>query len=225
MGSSHGFGSTTAYYSPLSDSLSLWLRIFCLTLHTIVTRRSILQKVRRHAIIALRLLVSTRFQVLFLSPSGVLFTFPSRYWFTIGHQGVFSLGRWSSRIPTECHVFRRTQDPLRRKFSFDYRALTFYGRPFQAGSSGKFLGNSKGVSYNPERQAFRFGLFPFRSPLLGKSRLLSFPPGTKMFQFPGYPPHILCVQMCVLLHYEQRVAPFGNPRIDVYLRLPGAYRC
>src|SRR5699024_11473258 len=31
------------------------------------------------------LLVSTRFQVLFHSPSGVLFTFPSRYWFTIGH--------------------------------------------------------------------------------------------------------------------------------------------
>ncbi len=32
----------------------------------------------------------------------------------------------------------------------------------------------------------RFRLFPVRSPLLGKSRLLSFPPGTKMFQFPGY---------------------------------------
>ena len=33
----------------------------------------------------LRLFVGTRFQVLFHSPSGVLFTFPSRYWFTIGH--------------------------------------------------------------------------------------------------------------------------------------------
>src|SRR5699024_12675704 len=33
----------------------------------------------------LRLLVSARFQVLFHSPPGVLFTFPSRYWFTIGH--------------------------------------------------------------------------------------------------------------------------------------------
>ena len=33
----------------------------------------------------LRLLVGTRFQVLFHSPPGVLFTFPSRYWFTIGH--------------------------------------------------------------------------------------------------------------------------------------------
>ena len=31
----------------------------------------------------------------------------------------------------------------------------------------------------------RFGLFPGRSPLLGESLLFSFPPGTKMFQFPG----------------------------------------
>jgi hypothetical protein len=32
----------------------------------------------------------------------------------------------------------------------------------------------------------RFGLFPVRSPLLGESRLLSLPPGTEMFQFPGF---------------------------------------
>ena len=31
----------------------------------------------------------------------------------------------------------------------------------------------------------RFGLFPVRSPLLGESLLISFPPGTKMFHFPG----------------------------------------
>jgi hypothetical protein len=37
----------------------------------------------------------------------------------------------------------------------------------------------------------RFGLFPFRSPLLRESRFLSFPPGTKMFQFPGLPPPAL----------------------------------
>ena len=30
------------------------------------------------------------------------------------------------------------------------------------------------------------GLVPFRSPLLGESRLMSFPPGTEMFQFPGF---------------------------------------
>src|SRR5699024_10116046 len=48
IGRSHGFGSTTSYYTPYSDSLSLRLRIFYLTLHGIVPRRSILQKVCRH---------------------------------------------------------------------------------------------------------------------------------------------------------------------------------
>ena len=33
----------------------------------------------------------------------------------------------------------------------------------------------------------RFALFPFHSPLLGESRLFSFPPPTKMFQFGGFP--------------------------------------
>ena len=32
----------------------------------------------------------------------------------------------------------------------------------------------------------RFGLLPLRSPLLGKSRFLSFPTGTEMFQFPAF---------------------------------------
>jgi hypothetical protein len=40
----------------------------------------------------------------------------------------------------------------------------------------------------------RFGLIPFRSPLLGESRLISFPPGTEMFQFPGLPPTRLYIQ-------------------------------
>ena len=37
----------------------------------------------------------------------------------------------------------------------------------------------------------RFGLFLFRSPLLKKSIFLSLPMGTKMFQFPTFPSHIL----------------------------------
>src|SRR5690606_18679789 len=43
-------------------------------------------------------LVGTRFQVLFHSPPGVLFTFPSRYECTIGRGRVFSLGGWSPRV-------------------------------------------------------------------------------------------------------------------------------
>ena len=43
-------------------------------------------------------------------------------------------------------------------------------------------------SYNPGRcqRHPRFGLMRVRSPLLAQSFLLSFPPGTKMFQFPGF---------------------------------------
>src|SRR5690625_4597838 len=81
-------------------------------------------KNRQHG---LRLLVGTRFQVLFHSPLGVLFTFPSRYWFTIGLSVVFRIGRWSSRFPADVLVLHRTQDPLQRKLIFDYRAVTFYG--------------------------------------------------------------------------------------------------
>ena len=43
-------------------------------------------------------LVNIRFQVLFHSPPGVLFTFPSQYCSTIGHQVVFRLGEWSPRL-------------------------------------------------------------------------------------------------------------------------------
>ena len=58
----------------------------------------------------LSLLVSTRFQVLFHSPPGVLFTFPSRYCSSIGHQVVFRLGWWSTRLPTGFHVSGGTLD-------------------------------------------------------------------------------------------------------------------
>ena len=45
----------------------------------VITRRTVLQKVRRCTYKVLRQLVNTGFQVLFHSPPGVLFTFPSQY--------------------------------------------------------------------------------------------------------------------------------------------------
>ena len=65
--------------------------------------------------VSLLLLVGIRFQVLFHSPPGVLFTFPSQYWFTIGRLVVFSLRRWSSRIPTGFLVSRSTWVPNLRE--------------------------------------------------------------------------------------------------------------
>jgi hypothetical protein len=66
---------------------------------------------------------------LFHSPLGVLFTFPSRYLFAIGHQGVFRLGGWSPHVQTGFHVSRLTQG-----FStlYAYGAITRYGRTFQS---------------------------------------------------------------------------------------------
>ncbi len=42
--------------------------------------------------------------------------------------------------------------------------------------------------------ANRFRLFPFRSPLLRESLLFFLPPGTEMFQFPGFALQGLCIQ-------------------------------
>ena len=69
-----------------------------------------------------------------------------------------------------------------------------------------------------------FRLFPFRSPLLRKSLLFSFPEGTEMFHFPSLSPSSLYIQLEVLEHYSKWVVPFGNPRIKGYLHLPEAYR-
>ena len=54
-------------------------RLQRLTLPVPVTRRTVLQKVRGRTCKVLPQLVNTGFQVLFHSPPGVLFTFPSQY--------------------------------------------------------------------------------------------------------------------------------------------------
>ena len=52
----------------------------CLTLPAPATRRTVLQKVRGCTRMVLPQFVNTGFQVLFHSPPGVLFTFPSQYY-------------------------------------------------------------------------------------------------------------------------------------------------
>ena len=69
-------------------------------------------KSTRSHFVVLPQLVNTGFQVLFHSPPGVLFTFPSRYCSSIGHQVVFRVGGWSPQLPTGFHVSRGTLDPV-----------------------------------------------------------------------------------------------------------------
>src|SRR5690606_32629323 len=82
------------------------LRI-CFILMGLLTRLA-LQVAPKALRAGLLLFVCTRFQDLFHSPSGVLFAFPSRYWFTIGRTRVFSLGGWSPHLQTGFHVSRPT---------------------------------------------------------------------------------------------------------------------
>jgi hypothetical protein len=69
----------------------------------------------------------------------------------------------------------------------------------------------------------RFRLFPFRSPLLRESLLLSVPQGTEMFQFPWFPLPVLCVQTGVTPHHGCRVSPFGHPRIIAWSAAPRGF--
>ena len=87
----------------------------------------------------------------------------------------------------------------RVRSAFTYRSITFYGQPFQVVRLTAGLVTLRRVRKllrsnptTPIMQRFRaithdrFGLFPVRSPLLGKSLLFSSPEGTKMFQFPSF---------------------------------------
>ncbi len=70
------------------------------------------------------------FRFYFTPLSGVLFAFPSRYWFTIGQSVVFSLGGWSPHVQTKFLVLRPTR--FHFKDPFAYGAITHYGRTFQS---------------------------------------------------------------------------------------------
>ena len=65
-----------------------------------------------------------------------------------------------------------------------------------------------------------FGLFPFRSPLLCESRLISFPPGTEMFHFPGSASSTLWIHVEIPEHDFRWVPPFRDPRIKGCLAPP-----
>ena len=74
---------------------------------------------------------------------------------------------------------------------------------------------------SPEVRAKSRRLFPFRSPLLWESRLISVPPATEMFQFTGFALPTLWIQVGVTL--AGRVSPFGHLRIIARLPAPRSF--
>ncbi len=193
--------------------------------HTI-TRRLILQKARGHftsvrGLTTLPRLVGARFQVLFHDPSP-------------GHFSPFPHGTGSLSVTREYLGLGGgppgfTRDfsgpvllgiPPGSRLSFAYGGVTLCADAFQTSSATRtifyFLPDQQlrlGGPTTPVTQRLlaltrdRFGLFPFRSPLLRESLLLSLPVGTEMFHFPTLPPPALCVQAGAMGHY----APSGCP--------------
>ena len=149
---------------------------------------------KRHAVTGrspLRRLAGARFQVLFHSPPGVLFTFPSRYWCAIGHRVVLRLGWWSTQVRTGFHVPGPTQVPPPGSIpGCAYGALTLCRRPSHAVRLPWMDARRErqlpgGRPYNPvggkgwRPPAPRFGLGPLSlAATRGISRLISSPPGT-----------------------------------------------
>ena len=111
MGRSPGFGSNTSDFTrPIQTRSRYGSTPEVLNLARYIHSPDHSTKGTRLFLDELSVLVNTRFQVLFHSPPGVLFTFPSQYFFTIGHRVVFRLGGWSPHIPTGFHVSGGTLD-------------------------------------------------------------------------------------------------------------------
>ena len=161
--------------SRCSRSLSLRLRQFTgLTLPAAVARRTVLQKVHGrilHAPTACGRGVSGSLSL----PSRGPFHLSLTVLCSIGRWVVFSLAGWSPLLPTRFLVPCGTL-VLPHPFCLSPTGLS----PSLAGLSSTVLLGFM-VCYgspNPGMLAYRFGLLPVRSPLLGESMFLSFPPAT-----------------------------------------------
>ena len=130
----------------------------------------------------------------------MLFTFPSRYWFTIGGREYLAFGGGPPEFLQGCSCPGVLGETARSHRPFVYRAVTVSGPAFQRVPLNRWFLTALGRYRTPRRPhdphaatpvgltRHRFRLTPVRSPLLGGSRLLSVPRGTKMFQFPRLPP-------------------------------------
>ena len=169
--------------------------------------------------------MSARFQVLFHSPPGVLFTIPSRYSSAIGHREVFrrpsGLGRFTQdstgpvllgAAPAQPAGFRlRGCHPLRPPIPGDSATRPVQCTAPRRGGDGKNAPQTTPRPQPPPGIArARFNHHPLP---LATTHGISTPAGTEMFHFPASPPAPYDIQTRVTPHNGRRVPPFGNPRI------------
>ena len=167
----------------------------------------------------LPLLVGIRFQVLFHSPHRSSFHLSLTVLCAIGHRGVFSLGRWSSQLPTGFLVSRGTRGHPRVNQGFAYRAITHYGGTFQ--SLPLPITNPTSGPHNPEVTVVTS---VWANPLS-----LATTDGISIDFFswryldvsvPSVRLVHLWIQCTMTGHNPCRVSPFGNLRIKACLAAP-----
>ena len=204
-----------------------------------VTRRLILQKARHQATgkpaTPSDCLCARGFRYCFTPLIGVLFTFPSRYSFTIGRQEYLALDGGPPGFPHEetFHVVLR--DTSGSRIAFAYGAVTLCGWPFHATSANDPICNSlralqrtQAGPTTPRRQRLhpvtppRFGLLRFRSPLLTECSL--FLGVLRCFSSPG-----VLVPTYGFSRPSLGMTPGGFPHSEISgsnacSQLPGAYR-
>ena len=166
----------------------------------------------------------------------VLFNFPSRYLCTIGHEGVFSLSRWSGQLPTEFHVLRRTW-VLTPWCLVRCRVLGFHHlwRAVPGASTTREICNTTAgllprlsEPRDPDAatpaglHSIGLGSSRFARRYYGIRWLFLLLQVLRCFSSLGIASHAL--RRGIPGHDPGRVAPFGNPRISACLRLPEAYR-
>ncbi len=184
-----------------------------------------MQKARRHTLKVLRPLVGTRFQVLFHSPSGGLFTFPSRYLSAIGHLEVLSLGGWSPRVQTAFHERGLTQERHQESTHFRLRGACPLWRTVPRASANAWFCNSCRARHGPDRRpttpsrqrvpayTCRVWAIPFS---LATTQGVSVDFLSSGYLDVSVPPLTflrLCVQRRMTPHYRCQVFPFGDPRV------------
>ena len=218
MDRSPGFGSTARNFRPFETRFRFGSG--ALHLNLAAYSNSPARSTKSTWSLSLPLLVNTGFQVLFHSPPGVLFTFPSRYYALSVTKSYLALGGGPPCFPPDSSCLAVLWYQLSFR-SFAYGPFTLFGGAFQLSSAHIYA-----INAGPQPLGASSSVW---APSLSLAATQEIDVSFSSFRYldvsvPGVPPVSLCIHHTVTVHYHSRVSPFRYPRIKACLRLPVAFR-